>query len=70
MTDSFSCAPFISERRSFYNAVTPIADVCLIVMLVGRGGGAGAEGGKVTFYTWLSTDVRAERPPFSALTGI
>ena len=33
--------------------------------LVGGGGGRG-----VTSYIWHSTDVRAEKPPFSALSGI
>ena len=32
MIDSFSCTPFISERRFFNNSVTSIADVRHIVM--------------------------------------
>ena len=34
------------------------------------GSGRGWGRGRVTSYTWHSTDVRAEWPPFSALPGI
>ena len=34
MIDSFSCTPFISERRFFNNAVTSIADVHHVVILL------------------------------------
>ena len=36
MIDSFSCTPFISDRRFFNNAVTSIADVRHIVMTLLR----------------------------------
>ena len=38
--------------------------------LGGGGGGGGRGNWGVTPYIWLGTDVRPEKPPFSALTGI